>query len=228
MLITPRYIEALGWAAELHQGQRRDGKDVPFIAHVMAVSSLVWEDGGNEEQAIAGLLHDAIEDAGQTYDSISLRFGMEVADIVRDCTDPGKVEGSRCHDSWLLCKQRFIASLEHMPEPSLLVAAADKAHNARDHVMDGRRDPTYWLRARRGLEASAWYFQKVHRHLSRRLPGSRSIELLGQAVNEILTLPDFDRLVPPGRDPREWASQYEDRKQDPLTGEEWAEAAGGA
>jgi (p)ppGpp synthase/HD superfamily hydrolase len=215
MLITPRYIEALVWAAELHQGQRRDGKDVPFIAHVMAVSSLVWEDGGNEEQAIAGLLHDAIEDARQTHGSIALRFGTEVADIVRDCTDPGKVPGSPCPDSWLRRKQNFIARMGHLPESSLLVAAADKAHNARDHVLDARRDPSYWLRARAGLEASAWYFLNLHRHLSQRLPGSRSIELLALAVNDLLTLPDFSRLVPVGADPVEWASQYEIRKSEP-------------
>jgi hypothetical protein len=220
MLITPRYIEALGWAGELHRGQLRNGKDVPFIAHVMAVSSLVWEDGGNEEQAIAGLLHDAIEDAGQTHDSIAIRFGIDVADIVRDCTDPGKVAGAACPDSWLRRKKHFIATLADLPESSLLVAAADKAHNARDHVLDGRRDPSHWLRARAGLEASAWYFQNLHRHLSRRLPGSRSIELLGVAVNDLLHLPDFAHLVPEGTDPMEWASQYEIRQLERRTPEE--------
>ena len=127
MLISPRYVDALGWAASLHQGQRRLGKDVPYLAHVMAVSSLVWEDGGDEDQAIAGLLHDAIEDAGQNHRSIAERYGTAVADIVQDCTDPGKVPGSGLTCSWFRCKQRLIEALDHQPDTSLLVIAADKA-----------------------------------------------------------------------------------------------------
>lgn len=91
MITSPRYAEALGWAEQLHRHQSRHGKAVPFLSHVISVSALVWEDGGNEDQAIAGLLHDSIEDAGQTRASIRERFGGAVADIVRDCTDPGKV-----------------------------------------------------------------------------------------------------------------------------------------
>ncbi|MCT0213109.1 HD domain-containing protein [Synechococcus sp. CS-1326] len=215
MLVTPRYGEALGWAFALHKNQRRDGKDVPFVAHLLAVSSLVWEDGGNEDQAIAALLHDAIEDASQTHGSIASRFGDAVADIVRDCTDPAKVHGSPCPAPWLEAKRSFIASLEQMPAASLLVTAAEKAHNARDHVLDGRRDPSSWQRASAGLEASTWYYRELHQQLSRQLPGSRSVELLGTAVCDLLALPDFCRLVPAGIDPIEWAASYLQRQQIP-------------
>ena len=85
--ITPRYGEALQWADELHRQQRRKGKQVPYISHLISVSALVWEDSGTGDQAIADLLHDAIEDADQTHASIAERLGMAVADIVRDCTD---------------------------------------------------------------------------------------------------------------------------------------------
>jgi (p)ppGpp synthase/HD superfamily hydrolase len=64
MSLTPRYSDALQWAAELHGQQERKGKPVPYLSHLIAVSGLVWEDGGDEDQAIAALLHDAIEDAG--------------------------------------------------------------------------------------------------------------------------------------------------------------------
>ena len=87
VMTTPRYGEALQWAEELHRQQRRKGKPIPYIAHLIRVSALVWEDDGSEDQAIAALLHDAIEDAGQTHASIAERFGVTVADIVRDCTD---------------------------------------------------------------------------------------------------------------------------------------------
>ena len=109
---SQRYTDALGWAAELHRGQRRKGKPVPYIAHLIAVSALVWEDGGSENQAIAALLHDAIEDAGQSQASIAARFGEEVAAIVVDCTDTaGPVEPGAEKEPWLLRKTSYLASL---------------------------------------------------------------------------------------------------------------------
>jgi (p)ppGpp synthase/HD superfamily hydrolase len=74
-LISPHYSRALIWAEELHRDQRRKGKDAPYISHLMAVSALVSEDGGDEEEAIAALLHDAIEDAGVSREQIDERFG---------------------------------------------------------------------------------------------------------------------------------------------------------
>jgi (p)ppGpp synthase/HD superfamily hydrolase len=85
---SDRYDQALLWAAQLHRGQRRKGKPVPYISHLISVSALVWEDGGSEDQAIAALLHDAIEDAKQDHGSIAERFGTAVADIVVACALP--------------------------------------------------------------------------------------------------------------------------------------------
>lgn len=211
VMTTPRYSEALQWAADLHREQRRDGKDVPYLSHVIAVSSLVWEDGGNEDQAIAGLLHDAIEDAGQSHGSIAHRFGSPVADIVQDCTDPGKHDADGNAAAWFRWKRLYLDSLAGKPEASLLVTAADKAHNAWDRLLDSHRDPTCWQRARAGLEASAWYFQRLEQELKRQLPGSRSVERLSGAVEGILALPEFLRVLPRGGDPMEWALAYERR-----------------
>lgn len=222
-VITPRYCSALQWAAELHRDQRREGKNVPYLSHVIAVSSLVWEDGGSEDQAIAGLLHDAIEDSGQSHASIAHRFGAAVADIVQDCTDPGKHEANGDAAAWFRWKRLYLDSLSGKPEASLLVTAADKAHNVWDHLLDAHRDPTYWQRARTGLEASAWYFQRLEQELRGRLPGSRSVERLSRAVEEILAFPEFLRLLPPGGDPMDWAQAYERR----LVSIDGVAAAGG-
>ena len=211
MAVSARYGAALLWAEELHRTQRRNGKAIPYISHLIGVSALVWEDGGSEEQAIAALLHDAIEDAGQSHASIADRFGEAVANIVRDCTDTSGTPVGGEKEPWLLRKTRFIASLEHKPEASLLVTAADKAHNAGDMVLDARRDPAMWSKFTAGLEGSAWYLLRMHQQLKRQLPQSRSVERLGEAVSEILAMDSYRRLVPQGLAPAVWAAGYADR-----------------
>lgn len=213
-LISPAYGRALAWAEELHRGQRRKGKPVPYISHLIAVSGLVWEDGGDEDQAIAGLLHDAIEDADQTHASIADRFGVPVADIVRDCTDTSEpvTPGSE-KEPWLLRKTRYVASLEHKSEGSLRVTAADKAHNARDMVLDARKDAAMWTKFNAGLEGSAWYLLRLHQTFSHRLTGSRSVELLGESVQEILASEAYRACVPDRIAPAVWAAGYAERRQ---------------
>ena len=211
MAVSARYGAALLWAEELHRVQRRKGKAIPYISHLIGVSALVWEDGGSEEQAIAALLHDAIEDAGQSHGSIAERFGDVVANIVRDCTDTSDNTPPGEKEPWLLRKTRYIASLEHKPEASLLVTAADKAHNAGDMVLDARRDPAMWSKFNAGLEGSAWYLLRMHQQLKRQLPQSRSVERLGEAVSEILAMDSYRRLVPQGLAPAVWAAGYADR-----------------
>ena len=196
MNITPRYGEALQWTDALHREQRRKGKAVPYIAHLIAVSSLVWEDGGNEDQAIAALLHDAIEDADQSHGSIAERFGEPVANIVRDCTDTSPELASGEKEPWLLRKTRYLESLANKPEASLLVTAADKAHNAGDMVLDAQRDPGMWIKFNAGLAGSAWYMLRMHEELNDRLPQSRSVLKLGDAVTTILQNSEYQALIP--------------------------------
>jgi len=224
---SQRYIDALGWAAELHRRQQRKGKDVPYIAHLIAVSSLVWEDGGQlghldekhrEELAIAGLLHDAIEDAGVSREQIAARFGERVAQIVVDCTDTsGAVAAGGQKEPWLLRKTRYIKHLQSAPLDSLLVSAADKAHNARDMVLDARRDPGMWTRFNAGLEGSAWYLLRLHQTFSHRLTASRSAELLGESVQEILASEAYRAFVPEGTAPAVWAAGYLDQPEQQQT-----------
>ena len=210
---TERYDQALLWTAQLHRNQFRKGKPVPYISHLIAVSGLVWEDGGTEDQAIAALLHDAIEDADQSYASIAERFGEEVAGIVRDCTDTTEGLTGAAKEPWLIRKSRYMASLDHKSEGSLRVTAADKAHNARDMVLDARRDARSWERFNAGLDGTAWYLLRIHQSLSHRLPGSRSNELLGESVKEILAIDAYRDLVPRGIAPAVWAAGYQGRQE---------------
>jgi (p)ppGpp synthase/HD superfamily hydrolase len=208
------YIDAIAWAAELHHRQQRKGKSVPYLSHLMAVSALIWEDGGDEDQAIAGLLHDAIEDAGITEGQITARFGRRVGQIVADCTDTsGAVAAGGEKEPWLLRKTRYIEHLQTAHPDSLLVSAADKAHNARDMVLDARKDSGMWSKFNAGLQGSAWYLLRLHQTFSHRLAGSRSVVLLGESVQEILSSDAYTSSVPRGIAPAVWAAGYADRQQ---------------
>ena len=221
---SQRYSDALAWAAELHRRQRRKGKEVPYISHLIAVSALVWEDCGqkdqpdqehSEELAIAALLHDTIEDCGITQDEIAQRLGERVARIVADCTDTdGAVAAGGDKEPWLVRKTRYIEHLRTAPLDSLLVSAADKAHNARDMVLDARRNPLMWSKFNAGLDGSAWYLHSLHKVFRQRLEGSRSVELLGEAVREILASEAYLSLVPRGTDPVVHAERYPQRRKE--------------
>ncbi len=106
-----------------------------------------------------------------------------------------------------------MAALEHKSEGSLRVTAADKAHNARDMVLDARRDARSWERFNAGLDGTAWYLLRIHQSLSHRLPGSRSNELLGESVREILASDAYQDLVPLGIVPAVWAAGYLERQE---------------
>jgi (p)ppGpp synthase/HD superfamily hydrolase len=211
---SQRYIDALGWAADLHRRQWRKDKPVPYISHLIAVSALIWEDGGDEDQAIAGLLHDAIEDAGINDGQIAARFGARVAQIVVDCTDTsGAVEAGGEKEPWLLRKTRYVEHLQTAPLDSLLVSAADKAHNARDMVLDARKDAGMWSKFNAGLEGFVWYLLRLHQIFSHHLTGSRSVELLGESLQEILASEAYRACVSEGITPAVWAAGYAERRQ---------------
>lgn len=166
------------------------------------------EDGGNEDHAIAGRLHDTIEDGGQTHASIQQRFGVTAADIMRDCTDPGKVPGHGVTDPWTLRKQSFIETLARLSEASLLVTAAEKAHNSRDKLLDAGSDPEGWNRFFPGFDGLLWYFWSLHNQFLKRLPGSCSVQQLGDTVHAILACPKLVSRLPAGLDREEWVATY--------------------
>lgn len=141
--LSPRFTEALDYARVQHANPARKGSGVPYLYHLLGVSSLVLEYGGDEDQAIAGLLHDVIEDCGGAHEQvIRRRFGERVAGIVLACTDATEESKAAATTpqaraaSWKRRKLAYIAHLRHEQADSLLVSCCDKLHNARAIVSD--------------------------------------------------------------------------------------------
>ena len=131
----PLLVDALDAALTWHGEQQRKGKDVPYVAHLLGVASLVLELGGTEEQAAAGLLHDALEDTDATLDDVRSRFGDVVASIVEACTDAAPDE-DRGPSTSMLRKRRYVEHVPSIAPDAALVSACDKLHNLRDMVID--------------------------------------------------------------------------------------------
>lgn len=141
--LSDRFSQAVDYARIAHAAQVRKGSNIPYLYHLLGVASLVIEFGGNEDQAIAGLLHDTIEDCGAEHEAaIRKQFGDAVANIVVDCTD-GTAEGKASHTDpeakrrdWIERKLAYLTHLKQAPDATLLVSACDKLHNARAIVQD--------------------------------------------------------------------------------------------
>ena len=134
--LTKRLDRAFSYAHEVHEGQIKKGTPVPYLGHLMGVSSIVLGDGGSEDEAIAALLHDAAEDHGgrARLEDIRSRFGDDVARIVEDCTDSWDTP----KPSWLARKQAYIQRARTLPAASLRVSIADKVHNTYGILRDLR------------------------------------------------------------------------------------------
>ena len=160
MQLTQQFKEALDYALELHRGQQRKGSDTPYMAHLLAVASLVLEDGGDEEQAIAALLHDAPEDQGglETLAAIRQRFGDRVADIVHGCTDTYETP----KPPWRQRKEAYLEHLQSATEEVCRVSLADKLHNARSLMTDLLRSgEDVWDRFNGGKDGTLWYYHSL-------------------------------------------------------------------
>lgn len=158
--MTRRFDDALLLASELHRSQLRKGIDVAYISHLMAVASLVIEQGGTEDQAIAGLLHDAVEDAGglETLERIRDQFGDAVADIVDACTDSYEEP----KPPWKGRKEAYIASISKKNDAARLVSCADKLHNARSILWDFREvGDELWPRFSADKADVIWYYRSL-------------------------------------------------------------------
>lgn len=186
--LSPLYDEALTWAASLHRDQLRKNTKVAYVAHLIAVSSLVLEDGGSETEAIAGLLHDAIEDCGaQVEPIIRRRFGDAVADIVMECSDAAPVDGE-AKPPWAERKQAYVDHLRTTAtESALRVSAADKLHNARATLSDLRESEPVgtWAPHNACHHQSLWYYQAVSDVVTTKLTKSRTGIELAQVVAEL-------------------------------------------
>jgi (p)ppGpp synthase/HD superfamily hydrolase len=155
-----RFQRALSYAARLHATQFRKGTTRPYVAHLLGVTSTVLTHGGDEDEAIAALLHDAVEDQGgkPRLREIRRKFGERVARIVEGCTDAD----TDPKPPWLERKKKYLQHLRDADSSIRLVSAADKLYNAREILSDLRthRD-SVWSRFKGGKEGTLWYYDEV-------------------------------------------------------------------
>lgn len=157
-ILSARFETALTFAARLHATQHRKGTTIPYIAHLMAVASLVITHGGDEDEAIAALLHDAVEDQGgpPTRELIRAQFGERVAAIVDGCTDTD-VDPK---PPWKARKECYLRHLRSASTSVKLVAAADKLDNMRAIMADYRtHGPDIWTRFNAGRDDQRWFYR---------------------------------------------------------------------
>jgi (p)ppGpp synthase/HD superfamily hydrolase len=158
--LTSNFEQALVYATQLHSQQIRKGSGVPYISHLLSVAALVLEDGGDEDEAIAALLHDAIEDQGgdKIRQEIREKFGERVVDIVNGCTDAEVIP----KPPWKERKQQYIERMRNASPQVRRVSMADKLHNARSILADYyRQGNLVWSRFKDGKEGMLWYFDSL-------------------------------------------------------------------
>ncbi|NCT68328.1 MAG: HD domain-containing protein [Rhodanobacteraceae bacterium] len=204
--LTDRFTRAVDYARVAHAAQVRKGSNIPYIYHLLGVASLVIEFGGSEDQAIAGLLHDTLEDCGAAHEAvIHAQFGDVVAGIVKDCTD-GTAEAKAGHTDpdarrrhWLERKLVYVAHLEKVRHETLLVSCCDKLHNARAIVQD-QEDPrvgaAVFERFTGGRDGTLGYYHALAEVFARR--GAAAAPVLDAVVDRMHRLagePDRVRLL---------------------------------
>jgi (p)ppGpp synthase/HD superfamily hydrolase len=181
--LVRRFADALAYAVDIHRPQRRKGTDIPYVAHLLAVASLVLEDGGDEDEAIAAVLHDAIEDTPVTYDDLEARFGHVVAEIVQACSDTDVMP----KPPW---RERKVAYIEHLrgaPPSVVRVSLADKVHNARSLLFDYRlMGERLWTRFNADAD-QLWYYGSLI-DIFRRISTSPLVDELERVVAELDSL----------------------------------------
>jgi (p)ppGpp synthase/HD superfamily hydrolase len=186
---TERFESAMVYAHQVHRNQRRKGTGIPYIAHILGVTSIALEYGATEDEAIAALLHDAAEDGGgeETLAYIRAQFGDAVADIVLGCSD-SLVEDPEDKLPWLERKENYLVHLENASQSVCLVSAADKLHNVRALMRDYREHADeIWDRFQGTRDGTLWYYETVADVLVRRYRSQLTRDLQG-AVDELLEI----------------------------------------
>ena len=176
-MLTTRFEQALQYAIIVHTGQVRKGTQIPYISHLLAVTSIVLEHGATEDEAIGALLHDAGEDAGgeARIADIAARFGDAVAAIVRGCSDTTTTDPK---PPWRQRKEAYIAHLHEASAAMILVSAADKLHNARAIVADLINEgPSVFERFSSSPEQTLWYYRQLATIFNnRKAPPAKALE----------------------------------------------------
>ena len=187
-VLTNRFVQALGYAAELHLHQRRKGKGQPYVGHLLGVAAIVIQHGGGEDEVIAALLHDAVEDQGglPRLNEIRKKFGPHVARIVDGCTD--SYEASREKRDWGERKRAYIEKVAYEPEDVRLVSAADKLANAREILADLRVEgESVFSRFSGRKDGTLWYYRALV-NVFRKAGSSPLVEELDRVVTDLESL----------------------------------------
>ncbi len=160
MRLSPQFEKALIYATRIHGGKPRKKTRIPYIAHILGVTAIALEYGASETEAIAALLHDAVEDCGgaKRRRDIERKFGKKVARIVEGCTDTDQTP----KPPWLERKKAYVAHVRHASMPTKLVSASDKLHNIRAILMDYRQEgERLWSRFNGGKHGALWYYRAL-------------------------------------------------------------------
>ncbi len=181
--LGPRFLRAFQFAAKMHAGQARKASTIPYVAHLMGVASLVLEAGGDEDLAIAALLHDVVEDCGGApmLKRVRKQFGDRVARVVAGCTDADIYP----KPPWRERKEKYLAHLKDADAETRLVSAADKLNNVRSILCDYRdAGELVWSRFNGGREGTLWYYRALLDEFLRDKP-NRVTRDLDLAVREL-------------------------------------------
>jgi (p)ppGpp synthase/HD superfamily hydrolase len=190
-----RFHRAFLFAAEKHAGQARKASTIPYIAHLMGVASLVLEFGGDEDLAIAALLHDVVEDCGgiPMLKEVRRRFGSRVAKIVDGCTD----SNTKPKPPWRERKENYLKHLKKADVGTRLVSAADKLNNVRSILSDHRDvGEAIWDRFNGGRDGTLWYYRALLEEFLRRKPNrlTKELEIAIRELESRAGLPPLGRL----------------------------------
>lgn len=200
MQLSKRYQEALNFAFELHREHERKGTGIPYFSHLMSVSAIAMEHGANEDEAIAALLHDAIEDQADKYggaeklaQEIEIKFGPRVLEIVKGCTDAEVIP----KPPWRERKETYLAHICEASPSIRLVSMSDKLHNARCIVADYRLvGEALWSRFNAGKEGTLWYYRSLVTAFRSADASHALVQELDRVVSEIETLAGHKAGVP--------------------------------
>ena len=188
--LTERFDNALQFAHGVHRSQPRKDTTIPYVSHLLSVAGLVLESGGDEDLAIAALLHDAVEDAEdmsgeEMSDRIRAKFGDRVADIVDGCSDAKSSPGGS-KPPWRSRKEAYLEHLRSASNDVLRVSIADKVHNARSIATDQDRfGEKLWERFSSTSEESRWYYTSLRDIYKERIGDSYLINELEIALARI-------------------------------------------
>jgi GTP pyrophosphokinase len=198
MAYSRRFDDALVLAHQLHADQTRKGTTIPYIGHLLAVTAIAIENGGTEDEAIAALLHDAIEDAGgdPIRQLLRDRYGDNVLAIVEGCTDTDQTP----KPPWRARKEDYLAHLSEASPSVLLVSLADKIHNAGSILRDLRNEgESVWSRFTGGRDGSLWYYRALVEAFRARGQFATMVDELERVVSEMERLangPSVSRVGP--------------------------------